>query len=285
MLLSRRRQVELGRLSRTLTKDPSGIWTVAGANAAALSFPEHGHGACFDLEDRSFWFEHRNTCIRAALASHPFEGPLLDIGGGNGAVSKGLQRLGLDTVLLEPGAEGARNAQKRGLDDVVCATLEQADFEPASFGAAGLFDVVEHVEDDRGLLRATRRVLRTGGVLCVTVPAFRWLWSAEDELAGHFRRYTLAQLRAVLESASFEVAYETYFFAPLTLPIFVARSLRHRFLDRSSATVEQGAAEQHLPSPIARRVIDGLLDPEVRMIRRGRRIPVGSSCLVVATAR
>ncbi|HSO40747.1 MAG TPA: class I SAM-dependent methyltransferase [Labilithrix sp.] len=277
--------MELGRLSRTLTKDPSGIWTVAAASAPVLSFPEHGHGACFDLEDRSFWFVHRNACIAAALQRHPFDGPLLDIGGGNGAVSKGLQLRGVDTVLLEPGPEGARNAQTRGLDDVVCATLEQAAFEPGSFGAAGLFDVVEHVEDDAGLLRATHRVLRPGAVLCVTVPAFRWLWSSEDELAGHFRRYTLAELRSVLERSGFDVRYETYFFAPLTVPVFVARSLRHRFHDRSEAKVEAGAAQQHLPSPLARRVIDGLLDPEVRMIRGGRRIPFGSSCLVVATAR
>ena len=255
------------------------------ANAPALSFPEHGHGACFELEDRSFWFEHRNNCIAAALSRHPFDGPLLDIGGGNGAVSNALARRGLATVLLEPGPEGARNAQKRGLDDVVCATLEQADFAPGSFGAAGLFDVIEHVDDDAGLLQATRRVLRPGGVLCVTVPAFRWLWSAEDELAGHYRRYTLRQLRSVLEQASFGIAYESYFFAPLALPIFVARSLRHRFLVRASATIEDGAAQQHLPSPTARRVIDGLLGPELRMVANGRKIPFGSSSLVVAIAR
>ncbi len=280
--------MELGRLSLKLAKDPSGIWTVAngvGKNRPTLSFPEHGHGACFDLEDRSFWFEHRNACIFEALVKHPFEGPLLDIGGGNGAVSKGLEQRGLATVLLEPGPEGARNARRRGLENVVCATLDEAAFEPASFGAAGLFDVIEHVEDDVGLLGSTHRALAPGGVLCVTVPAHPWLWSDEDELAGHFRRYTLAHLRRVLEQASFDVHYETHFFAPLTLPIFVARTLRHRLFRRSTATIEQGAAEQHVPSPVARRIVESVLAPEVQMIRGGRRIPFGTSCLVVATAR
>jgi SAM-dependent methyltransferase len=274
--------MDLATLSPKLTRNDAGIWSIEGATVRTLSFPEHGHEAAFRLEDESFWFQHRNECIFHALAKRPFEGPLLDVGGGNGAVSRALERHGLSTVVLEPGPEGANNARKRGLENVVCATLEDAAFDPATFGAAGVFDVIEHIEDDVGVLRAIHRVLRPSGVLCVTVPAFQWLWSAEDELAGHYRRYTLAQLRSVLREASFDVRYETYFFAPLTLPVFVMRGLRHRFGKRSAESV-QGSAERDHEGSASGRLMELALKPEISMIRAGRTIPIGTSCLVVAT--
>jgi hypothetical protein len=116
----------------------------------------------------------------------------------------------------------------------------------------------------------------------VTVPAYWWLWSAEDELAGHHRRYTLRSLHATLSRCSFEVRYQTYFFAPLTVPVLLLRSLPHRLRRRSTATVEQRAARQHLPSPLLRRATNALLAPELQRIRAGRRVPFGTSCLVVA---
>ena len=277
------RDADLGRLSRALERDEDGIWR-AGA-LQALSFPEEGHDACFRLEDDSFWFAHRNACITKALLRHGALGLLLDIGGGNGAVSHALEQAGIETVLLEPAPQGARNARRRGLRNVVCATMQNAQFESASFSAAGAFDVIEHVEDDEALVRETHRVLRPGGVLCITVPAFPWLWSAEDDLAGHHRRYTLGRLRAALSRCSFDVRYETYLFAPLTVPLFLLRSLRHRLHERTATAVEEGAEEQHLTSPIVRRAVDALLAPELRRIGAGRGMPFGTSCLVVATKR
>ena len=82
-------------------------------------------------------------------------------------------------------------ARSRGLDPVVCATLEEAGLRPESLDAVGLFDVVEHIRDEVGFLRTVRQTLCHGGRLYLTVPAFRALWSSEDDLVGHHRRYTL----------------------------------------------------------------------------------------------
>lgn len=277
--------IDLSRLSPALACGDDGIWRTRNGVHETLSFPDDGHEACFRLEDTSFWFAHRNACIAAALAGHAIDGPFLDVGGGNGAVSKALEKHGLHTVLLEPGPDGAHNARQRGLRSVVNATLQDARFADGTFAAAGAFDVIEHIADDEAILREVHRVLRPAGVLCVTVPAYRWLWSSEDDLAGHHRRYTLERLAKVLERCSFEVKFQTYFFAPLTLPVFLMRSLPHRLLRRSHEQVNENIAGQHAPSPVARRVMEGLLAPELARIKRGRAIPVGTSCLAVAVKR
>ena len=276
--------LDLTTLSRELARDASGIWTTASQRASSVSYPDGGHDACFALEDSSFWFAHRNECISRALGRFPFAGPFLDVGGGNGAVSKRLAADGIDTVVLEPGASGASNARRRGLPNVIRATLAEAAFAPASFGAAGLFDVIEHVEDDARILGDVHRVLRPRGVLCVTVPAYAWLWSAEDDQAGHFRRYTLSRLGDLLAQSGFEPRYLTYFFAPLTVPLFFLRSVRYR-LSQPVRGDAQAAARQHAPSRVVRAAVDRCLAPELLAIGRGGTIPFGTSCLAIALAR
>jgi SAM-dependent methyltransferase len=275
--------MDLSAISATLDRGPEGIWCprVAGSGES-VSYPEQGNDACFAIEDDSFWFAHRSDCISAALGRFPFSGPFLDVGGGNGAVSQRLAADGIETVLLEPGPLGVVNARKRALPNVVCATIREAAFAASSFVAAGLFDVIEHVEDEAELLADVHHVLRPGGILCVTVPAYTWLWSAEDEDAGHYRRYTIRRLRCVLEASGFTVDYLTYFFAPLVAPLFLGRSLRYRLGRRSDAA---RSAAQHTPRGVTRHAVAALLAPEARIIRRAGRIPLGTSILAVARAR
>lgn len=278
-------EIDLAGRGARLERRADGVWIPLDRQEVALSYPEAGNAACFQIEDDSFWFAHRNRCIAAALSRHPFRGPLLDVGAGNGVVSQALEREGISAVAIEPGPVGAVNAKHRGLANVVCATLEEARFPDAAFEAAGAFDVVEHIEDPERLLQELHRVLRPSAVLCVTVPAYDWLWSTEDELAGHHRRYTVARLRRELDRAGFEVAEATYLFAPLVLPLFLLRSVPHRLLRRPAPAVERAAEAQHTPSRFARSVLDALLAPEVERVRNGKSVPAGTTCLAIAKRR
>jgi hypothetical protein len=118
----------------------------------------------------------------------------------------------------------------------------------------------------------------------LTVPAHRWLWSDEDVVAGHHRRYTRRSMRATLARAGFTVRQDSYLFAPLTLPVLLLRSLPHRLLRRPPDQVVAGVPRQHLPPRWVRVAVDALLAPERRWLRAGRSIPIGTTCLVVATA-
>jgi SAM-dependent methyltransferase len=271
----------VSRYSRRLQRDERGVWVAGGG--AVVSYPAHGHADCWRIEDGSFWFQHRNRCILAAVERHPPPGPVFDVGGGNGFVAAALARAGREVVLVEPGPQGAANAATRGLREVVCATLDQAAFQPGSLPAVGLFDVVEHIPDDLGFLRTVAGLMTDGGLLYITVPAHQRLWSAEDEDAGHHRRYDGRSLQAVVRAAGFNTLYCSAFFRPLLLPIALARALPYRLGLRRRAAGAQAIAREHgSGGGRAVRAMQSLLAPEVGHIAAGRTMRLGASLLLVA---
>jgi SAM-dependent methyltransferase len=271
--------MQIEDISDALTRGAEGIYTTLGSHD--VSYAADGHAQCFQVEDGSFWFRHRNACIAAMVRNHPFEGPLLDIGGGNGYVSQQLVRDGNEVVLLEPGPTGAHNARvQRGLDHVVCSTVEDAAFHPGSFGAIGLFDVVEHIQNDRTFLESVSPLLVPGGKIFISVPCHSWLWSKADVEAGHFRRHTKKSLQTLLEGI-FSIDYLSYFFRPLVPLQFGIRAAPYR-LGLETNDLLSSEAEHGSGNGLSVKIIDRLLAKEVGLVARGKQMGFGASCLVAA---
>jgi SAM-dependent methyltransferase len=263
-----------------LRLNPEGIWQAS--QSPELSYPADGNERCFLLEDASFWFRHRNNCISEVFKRFRPDGPILDVGGGNGYVTRRLLDEGMEAVLLEPGAQGAWNGRvRRQIPRVVCGTLQDAGFEPESIPAIGLFDVLEHIKDDAGFIRDLHRVLCPDGLLCLTVPAWSWLWSPSDDVAGHFRRYRLGDLERLL-SPMFTLEYASCFFSALVAPIFLLRVLPWRLGLRGQRRVLSDEQEHGTDSGVSSRILARLLEREVDRIRQGEKIRLGASCLIMA---
>jgi len=265
-----------GSLGGTLELAADGIWY--SGEREAVSYLETGNATCFEIEEGSFWFQHRAACLTAVIQRFLPGGTIYDIGGGNGFVARSLIDAGFDAVVVEPGETGARNARRRGIPTVVCATLSSANFAADILPAAGLFDVLEHVENDVAFLGEIHRCLAPGGRLYVTVPAYSWLWSDDDVVAGHFRRYTITKLTARLQAVGFKRLFGTYFFSLLPLPLLLLRTLPS-FLGRRTLPRQKYAG---LHQPRARWLTDRIWAAERRALADGRAVPFGSSCLIVA---
>jgi SAM-dependent methyltransferase len=260
-----------------------GIWYAAEQDC--VSYPSEGNNRCFEVEDRSFWFQHRNSCIVELVKTFSPHGnePIFDVGGGNGFVAKGLMDAGWDVVLVEPGPDGARNAKARGVRDVVCATTQAAGFGEGGMLAIGAFDVVEHIDDDNAFLRHLWGLLEPGGMLYLAVRTNQWLWSQHDVVAGHFRRYTLGGLREKLDLAGFSWCFGSYFFRVLPFSVFLLRSLPFRLGLRSAVAGADKAERAHgTREGLMVLVIRGLLASEKSFIARKRPMKVGGSCLVAS---
>jgi SAM-dependent methyltransferase len=277
--------IDLAKISNSLEQTPDGQWRAK--SSSAISYPDWGNQACFQVEDLSFWFRHRNACIIEAVQQYPPPGPVFDIGGGNGFVAKGMQDAGFEVVLVEPGVTGAKNAQSRGIGSVICATLEDAGFFPGSLPAIGLFDVVEHMQNDQEFLDMVRGQLSPGGRVYITVPAYSVLWSQEDIDAGHKRRYSRRALKDLLSNGGFSVDFLTGFFQFLPPPIFVARVLPYRLgVAKSADPSEIGnemKKEHVLRNGVANEILLWLERRELAWIRKRKQTHYGASWLAVAT--
>jgi SAM-dependent methyltransferase len=272
--------MSVAKYSKALTQDEHGIWK--SAQPAAVNYPDSGNETCFQLEDTSFWFRHRNDCIAAVVKRYPPEGTILDVGGGNGFVARRLLDEGYDTTVLEPDVVAAFNAKtQRGIPEVLCGTLESAGFEPESIAAMSFFDVLEHIEDDTDFMSQAHKALRPGGMVYVTVPACSLLWSYSDDSAQHFRRYNRHTLSELLRER-FEILYYTHLFGPLILPVVLFRVLPYRLGLPRNRKVLSRETEHTAGGGITVRVLKKLLHREVQKTAVGKVIPLGTSCLCVA---
>jgi SAM-dependent methyltransferase len=144
----------------------------------------------------------------ADLATAPFErnSRILDFGAGTGTVTRLLRARGLDIVAVEPDGPMAQELMRQSIP--VVRTLD--DVPDGQFAGVVSFNVLEHIEDDVGALRALRRKLRPHGRLFLYVPAFPILYSSMDRQVGHFRRYRRQPLARLLEQCGFRVERARY---------------------------------------------------------------------------
>ncbi len=162
---------------------------------------------------------------------------------------------------------------------MIQSSLEYAGFKSESIAAIGLFDVLEHIQDDAGFLRTLYGCLLPQGKLYVTVPAFSAFWSFDDQYAGHFRRYTTRSLRTTLQSGGFELMYLTYFFWLLVPAVFLFRSVPSRLRVRRSISEEITKREHATPDGRFGSILDPCLAVELRRIEKGKAM---TSCIAVA---
>ncbi len=259
-----------------------GVRLMDAANPVDGAFADSLHQELRAVEDTSSWFRWRNRLILKALSAIGLPSALWEVGAGNGIVAHYLQSHGVETVAIEPGFEGARLCKKRGVNDVICASLGRLLLPSCSLPAIGAFDVLEHLAQPNDLVAEMYRVLRPGGLLAVTVPAFGWLWSEADVVSGHYRRYRRRELCGILTRAGFDVQYASYHFAAAVMPLAVMRSLPWRLgrrRDREVAlrdTVRQVGATC---GPIER-LADIVMGVETGASGHWA-LPVGTSILVI----
>jgi hypothetical protein len=271
--------VNLSLYSEYWAKAQDDVWR--SPEVTAISYPPEGNEACFQIEEQSFWFQHRNVLIESLVGNYSGRSVFFDVGGGNGYVTKGLQDADVTAVLVEPGGQGVMNARKRGVKHVVQSLWTPEIVRAECTEAIGLFDVVEHIQDDVGFLKGVHQTLTPDGLVFITVPALHSLWSYEDVYAGHFRRYRLGELQRLLIRTGFKVEYSSYFFSMLPLPIFALRSVPSFLGWRKAPNTESIRNEHTAAKGIAGRMMDRWLQWEQGRVAALKSICTGSSCVIV----
>jgi SAM-dependent methyltransferase len=243
----------------------------------------------FQIEDKHFWFKTRNRAI-AILISQITQSlmpgyKVLEVGCGTGNLLQVLEHncihgkvFGMDLLY-----EGLQYARQRMSSLLVQCDINNPSFK-LPFNIVGLFDVLEHSDNDRKLLSNLYDMLTENGVLILTVPAHHYLWSYFDECSLHRRRYSLTELKNKLNDVGFHVEYLTEYMASIFPLVWLKRKLgmlffrKHLSIDDKHTLVRSEMKYK----PIINEFLSFLLSIEVRLISRRYTLPIGTSLLAIA---
>jgi len=192
------------------------------------------------MEERHWWFRVKRRLVILLLKKYSKNRKdlcILDIGCGTGLVSKALQPFG-EIHSLDPSEDALQFCQQKGLQNLHQGTIHNLPFKNQFFDVVIALDVLEHVRDDQGAVNEIKRVLKEGGIFICFVPAFLFLWSKQDEILMHQRRYTCPSL-SVLFSTGWQCLKISYFNFFLFPAIFLARIIKNALKSEFKDEAEQ----------------------------------------------
>lgn len=246
-----------------------------------VSYSEESHANLARLESGNFWFLGRNRLLVYLLNRfYPYAGKFLEIGCGTGFVMSELSNNRPDITFYggEAYISGLHYARQR-LPKAEFAQMDACRIPFLNeFDVVGSFDVIEHIDEDQYALQQMNRALKPHGILMITVPQHRWLWSRTDEKAGHKRRYTRQELQEKIEKAGFQVLFSSSFTSFL-LPAMVASRFATYLMPKKKTHKPQ--AGLRLPG-IINALFEKVCDCERVLIQWGLSMPFGGSLVVVA---
>ncbi len=227
-------------------------------------------------ENSSFWFKARNNLIIWLISKYKNNFTrLMEVGCGTGFVLNGIlshfgngDKAYYGTDLHD---EGLVFAKERLPKDVTLFTVNLEDEGLSeSFDIIAAFDVLEHIENDVTAIKNISEALTKDGLLMVTVPQHKELWSFTDEYAMHCRRYEADELIKKIQSANLEIVYSNSFVSLLYPAMYFSRK------SSKKASVELEI------NPIINFVFSLIMSFELLLIKIGVKFKRGGSLVVVA---
>ncbi|MHC4262941.1 MAG: class I SAM-dependent methyltransferase [Planctomycetota bacterium] len=212
-----------------------------------------------ELERDHFWFRGRRS-VYFGLLEHELRTSaprrILDLGCGMGGFLDGLSKLGGRVFHSDVDIDSLRHCTERGFPNGVVSSGYSLPYRDEVFDLVCMFDAIEHIPDDEAVMREVARVLRPGGHIFVSVPAYQFLYANNDRVAQHERRYTRGMLRRVFEQAGLEVVRNTHsniFLFPAILPAVLGIKTLETVFSR-----EADSEHTNLSMPIPRAAHDVL---------------------------
>lgn len=233
------------------------------------------------LESTHWWFQGRKTMVDRLLRQYLPAGAqestrYLDVGCGTGLLLQDLSKQG-HAVGLDFSPVALEYCRGRGIQQLTRADACHIPLRDDTFDVVTAMDVIEHIDDDKGILTEFRRILKPGGIAIMTVPAHKGLWSSHDIALHHFRRYEKPEFRALVESVGLTPIKYSYFMTTAYLPAVLIRSAR-----KLLPTKQDHHRSDEYPVPAwLNRTLKKCVDTESAWLTH-RNLPVGLTLLCVA---
>ena len=222
-------------------------------------------------EEKHFWFHIRRKWIFDRIKKFvPPRAKILEVGCGTGNVSSFLSKKGYTVIGCELYTEAIDMSWPGFLK--VQGDANSLPFKDSSFDMVCLFDVIEHFENDIFPIKEACRVVRKGGIIALTVPARKELWSHIDEMAMHKRRYDKEMLRHLFAETKLDPLLSEYMFMSLYAPMKFMRGKNNK-------------ADLHLRTREPVNSILAVLFDTERFISKVLSLPTGTSIIAVGVKK
>lgn len=237
------------------------------------------HDQVYDVlaknETQHWWSVGRRAILRSVLESMsiPPNASILEVGAGTGGNISMLQDFGSVTA-LEGNPNGLKYLKNHKDITILEGYLPNVSMlEGKQFDLIVLFDVLEHIENDRQALVILKEHLKDNGQMLFSVPAYPILWSDHDVLNNHFRRYKKSTLTQVFKDTALNIKRISYFNFFLFPVIALVRSVHNLFK-------MQGHNQEKIPGPFINALLARLFGSE-RYLLKFMNLPIGVSLYAV----
>jgi SAM-dependent methyltransferase len=202
---------------------------------------------------------------------------VLNAGCGSGELSFQLAAAGHQVLGIDPAPEYIALAEK----GAITLRIDRCRFQVASieaFASRDTFDcvvatdVLEHIADDRTAFNKLVDLVRPGGTVVITVPAMQSLFGFHDEELGHYRRYSKASLRQLVEQRCTVDVIRYFGFSLVPVCLLYSKLLRRPYPVAETADSQK--------SPLIAPILRFVLNLESRVAA-----PLGTSVIMAGTAR
>jgi SAM-dependent methyltransferase len=229
------------------------------------------------LDSRHWWFTARRRILDGVIERFvrpPNNARILELGAGTGHNLAMLSRFGqVEASELDPVAREIA-AERLGKPVVEAALPDLSMFPAGAYDMVALLDVLEHVPDDKGSLKAIYGLLKPGGALLLTVPINPWMWSAHDVAHHHHRRYRKQEIGKLAQQAGYDIDLLSPFNSLLFPPIAAVRL--------AGKVTGKDDSDDAMPSEPVNKILDTVFGLERSLIGR---VPMPFGVSLVAVLR
>lgn len=238
-----------------------------------------------------WWQRARRVMVVELLLRHKLSRGCrwLDLGCGPGGNLRMLEQFGPALVV---GADLSALALSLARQAVPGAALVQADlnrtlpFSDGDFDIVTILNVLYHqwVRREIDVVTEAARVMRPGGLLVLTEPAFSLLSREMDIAAMARRRYRRYEIVEFCRSAGLDVLVSSYF-TSFGFPLLLGRNIIARAISRRRK-LDASPGIDMVPLPhLVNEMLFRLAALEGGLVSRGRGIPFGTTAICLARKR